>query len=44
MEYYPIAEMGYCRFHKAPPKNKMSVQPYGSQYEYPCCDETVTVY
>lgn len=44
MEFYPIAEMGFCRFHKAPPKIKMSANPFGSQYEYSCCDETVSVY
>lgn len=44
MEFYPIAEMGYCRSHTAPPKVKMSGSPYGTQYEYGCCSEQVSVY
>lgn len=44
MEFYPIAEMGYCRYHKDPPKIKMSAQPFGSQYDYACCETVVSVY
>jgi len=44
MEYYPIAEMGACKYHKQPAKIKMSVTPLGSQYDYTCCEENVSVY
>lgn len=40
-EYYPIAEMGNCRYHPEPPKIKGSYAPGSvSVYEYPCCKET----
>lgn len=44
-EYYPIAEMGFCRFHEASPKVKLnSAGPFGSMYDYSCCNEQVDVY
>ena len=36
--------MGFCRYHKTPPKVKMSSNPFGSQYEYTCCNEQASVY
>lgn len=45
MEYYPISEMGNCRFHPASPKVKMNLNgPYGSTYEYTCCNKSVDIY
>lgn len=44
-EFYPIAEMGNCRYHKEPPKVKMNLLgPFGSQYEYGCCSKNVDIY
>ena len=44
-EYYPIAEMGYCRYHSVAPKVKMNLHgPFGSTYEYSCCNNQVDVY
>jgi hypothetical protein len=44
-EYYPIAEMGNCRFHKTQCKVKASLHgPLGSTYEFECCNQTVDVY
>lgn len=44
-EFYPIAEMGVCKQHKASPKVKMNLLgPFGSSYEYPCCSQQADVY
>lgn len=44
-EFYPIAEMGNCRFHKQQCKVKASLHgPLGSTYEFECCSQTVDVY
>ena len=40
-EYYPVAEMGNCRFHPEPPKVKAGD---GGLYEYKCCNEVVDIY
>lgn len=44
-EFYPIAEMGFCKFHESSPKVKIGAAgPFGSTYEYSCCNEQVDVY
>jgi len=45
-EYYPVAEMGNCRFHPEPPKVKVGGGMGGSAglYEYKCCGETQDIY
>ena len=37
--------MGFCRFHESSPKVKInSTGPFGSMYDYACCNEQVDVY
>ena len=45
-EYYPIAEMGNCRFHPEPPKVKADggIGSSAGIYEYKCCGETSDIY
>jgi hypothetical protein len=40
-EYYPVAEMGNCRFHSEPPRIRAGNE---GLYEYKCCNETVDIY
>lgn len=45
-EYYPVAEMGNCRYHPEPPRVKAG-GGLGSSlgvYEYKCCNETSDIY
>lgn len=45
-EYYPVAEMGNCRYHPEAPKVKAGGGIGGSAglYEYKCCSETSDIY
>lgn len=37
--------MGNCRYHTASPKVKMNLLgPFGSNYEYTCCNQTSDIY
>lgn len=42
-DYYPVAEMGNCRYHPEPPKAKAAGSSAGT-YEYKCCNEVVEIY
>ena len=42
-DFYPVAEMGNCRFHKQAPRAKVGLGTSGT-YEYRCCDESVDIY
>ena len=43
-QFYHISEMGNCHVHKKKPKVKMSLSgPLGSNYQYGCCDQEVSV-
>ena len=42
-DFYPIAEMGNCRYHKEAPRAKVGLGSSGT-YEYRCCNETVDIY
>mmetsp|Transcript_61775 Transcript_61775/g.85101 ORF Transcript_61775/g.85101 Transcript_61775/m.85101 type:complete len:188 (-) Transcript_61775:1906-2469(-) len=44
-DFYPVAEMGNCRYHTAAPKVKMNLHgPFGSSYEFSCCKQQLDIY
>lgn len=43
LEFYPLSEMGNCRFHSSKPKKETSLLNEGASYKYECCGEKVSL-